>query len=251
MQTQSTMNQKYSLVALRLLLIAMTCTVLGGCHDGPMYGLKTMNPYYTMWAWKKDEALGVTDHERLSQIRSLSGQIAEMPEKEQDFWADHLERIIDTDPSPEMRFHAVHAASGLKSSQKSLNLIEKGLGDESIKVQTACCQSLGVRKEPEAVQMLAQTLGSTTEIDVKHSAIAALKNHKGAMPTNALRVILEEQDPATVYLAMDSLRDVMDQDLGNDPKTWIAAIDAKQSPNIPGTESADVQIAEKDARSLK
>ncbi len=252
MRTRSVLNYRITTNFVRTaILVGCFCPVLGGCHDGPMYALKTVNPYFTMRAWKKDTELGVTDHERLKQLRSLSDQVAEMPESDQQFWAGHLERIIDNDPSAEMRFHAVQAAGSLKSSEESLRLIQKGLSDESIKVQTACCRSLGNRNEPEAVQILAQTLGSTTELDVKHSAIAALKNHQGDMPVDALRVILEDQDPATVYLAMDSLRDVMGKDHGSDPKAWIAAIDATRGPMTPGDDTGDIRFAERESRELK
>ncbi|OYP31668.1 HEAT repeat domain-containing protein [Rhodopirellula sp. MGV] len=246
-------NKKRTLlqITLRSTALLLLAPAIGGCHDGPMYALKSVNPYFTMRAWKKDTALGVTDHERRGQIQALAGQIEDMPEEKQAFWAGHLERIMESDPSPEMRFHAVHAAAGIKSSDASLRLIEKGLSDESIKVQAASCQSLGVRKEPEAVQLLAKTLNSTTELDVKHSAIAALKNHQGTIPVDSLRLILEDQDPATVYLAMDSLRGVMKEDHGNDPKEWIAAIDATRTPATPGGVTDGLRFAEKDARELK
>lgn len=229
-------------------LIATLCVLAGGCHDGPLYALKTVNPYFALREWKRDRELGVTDHQRRLELESLAGQIGDMNAKDQAFWGGHLDRIMSNDPSPEMRRLTVMAASRM-SDPVAMDLIEQGLDDENLKVQMEACRSLGKRPEPEAAQMLASTLGTTTELDVKNSAIEALGNHKGSIPTDALRVVLNGQDPATIDLAMSSLRGVMGKDLGNDPKQWIAAIDQQNTPageDLPDGESDDVRFAERE-----
>lgn len=209
-------------------IIALFAIVTSGCHDGPLYGLKQINPYYTMREWKRDREIGVTDHERRAELQSLASKIGRMNSKDQQFWAEHLGGIIENDPSPEMRRLSVLAASRLKTPN-ALDLIERGLDDESLKVQMEACRSLGKRSEPEAAQLLASTLGTTAEQDIRNSAIAALGNHKGNIPVDSLRLVLEDTDPATTYLAMNSLRGVIGKDYGNDPKQWIAAIDGQRA----------------------
>jgi hypothetical protein len=235
-------------MAWRLIVAAWCCCLATGCHDGPLYALKHVNPYFTMREWKRDRALGVTDHERRNELIKLTEVIGDMPAKEQAFWKGHLGRILRNDPSPEMRRLAVLAAGRIKDPA-AIDLIERGLEDESLKVQMACCSALGQREEPRAVQLLAQTVGATTELDVKNSAIAALGNHRGRVPLESLRVVLNEQDPATLDLAMTSLRSVMGEDHGRDPKQWIAAIDNGDAPagDVPGggTEG-DVRYADRD-----
>lgn len=219
------------------LLFAVGITGLfTGCHDGPLYALKHTNPYFVLREWRRDRALGVTDQERRKELARLSEEIGDMPAKDQAFWKGHLGRIVNNDPSPEMRRLAMVAASRIDDAS-AIDLIESGLDDESLKVQMEACRSLGVRKEPRAAQLLASTVGTTTELDVKNSAIAALGSHKGTIPVESLRVVLDEQDPATLDLAMSSLKSVMGKDYGNDPKQWIAAIDASAPVSTPDGDS--------------
>ncbi|MCA9136028.1 MAG: HEAT repeat domain-containing protein [Planctomycetales bacterium] len=240
-------------------LMIVLCVFASGCHDGPLYGLKQVNPYYVMREWKRDKTLGVTDHERRIELQSLANQIGDMNAKDQAFWATHLGKIMNNDPSPEMRRLSVLAASELKTPN-AIALIERGLDDENLKVQMEACRSLGKRPEPEAAQMLASVLGTTPEPDVKNSAIAALGKHKGNISVDSLRLILEDQNPATTYLAMNSLRGVMGKDYGNDPKQWIAAIDQQRIPAggaVPGSPAGptgsddQLRYAERNERQIR
>ncbi|QEF99883.1 hypothetical protein Mal15_39500 [Stieleria maiorica] len=227
-------------------IAAVFCVLACGCHDGPLYGLKRINPYYSMREWKRDRELGVTDHQRREELASLAGQIGDMSAKEQAKWAPHLDRILGNDPSPEMRRLSILAAAELKTPG-AIEMIERGLDDESLKVQMEACRSLGKRREPEAAQLLASTLGTTPELDVKNSAIAALGNHKGTIPVESLRLALEDRDPATIDLAMKSLKGVIGKDYGSDPKQWIAAIDGQAAPTDATAESEDdVRVAAED-----
>ena len=229
-------------------IVTTLCLLACGCQDGPFYALKRVNPFFPMHEWKRDRDLGVTDHERRQELESLAGQIGDMNATDQAFWGTHLGRIMNNDPSPEMRRLSVLAASRM-TDPGAMDLIEQGLDDANLKVQMEACRSLGKRPEPEAAQMLASTLGTTTEVDVKNSAIKALGNHKGSVPIDSLRVVLDGQDPATIDLAMSSLRGVMGKDLGNDPKQWIAAIDQQPTPegnDQPAGGSGDVRLAERD-----
>lgn len=229
---------------LAVLLLGMT-----GCHDGPLYGLKQVNPYYVMKEWGHDRAMGVTDHDRFQELQSLAASVGTMPADRQAFWLQHLNKIMDHDPSPAMRHQAVLAAGNVQAPE-ALQLIQRGLNDESIKVQMLACEVLGKRTERDAAQLLASTIGITTELDVKNSAIEAIGKHKGAIPTNSLRLVLDEQDPAMVDLAMTSLRGVMGKNYGNDPKQWIAAID--QASQLPGAaDSEAIQIAEQDGKTFR
>jgi hypothetical protein len=242
------------------LLLAVLIGSVGGCQDGPLYALKTINPYFTMREWKQDQKLGVTDHERHRDLRALALQIDSMSTNEQAKWLQHLDRIFENDPNPEMRRLAVVAA-GKTAVPGSLELVERGLDDESIKVQMESCRALGTRSEPEAAQLLASTLGTTAELDVKHSAIAALGNHQGRIPLNSLRIVLDEQDPATLDLVMNSLRGVTGKDFGEDPQQWIAAIDqmtpesqtepAEDRPGSPMSDPGTIRYAQGEGNSIR
>ena len=222
-------SSRFSVQCLLLLIAALSCAVCG-CKDGPLYAMKTVNPYFTMNEWKHDEELGVTDHERLKQMTKLSEQISTMSAERQEFWAGHLKRIMENDPSPEMRRLSVVAAGKLKNPT-AVELIEKGLDDESLKVGLFACETLGGRPGDQSPQLLASTAGTETDEDVRQAALSALANHKSPIAVDALRIALSDRNPATRDLAMNSLRGATGKNFGSSPEAWIAGLDGK-----PGTQ---------------
>ncbi|NND99738.1 MAG: HEAT repeat domain-containing protein [Pirellulaceae bacterium] len=224
------------------LFAAIGSFAISGCHDGPLYALKHVNPYFTMKEWREDRAFGVTDHQRRNELLTLCEQIGDMPMERQTFWSGHLNKMIDNDPSPEMRRLAINAAGKLKTNT-AVGLIEKGLKDDSIKVRMEACRALGRRSEPYAAQLLASTAGSETEQDVQHAAIAAMGSHKNQIATNSLRMALSDRNPATQSIAMQSLRSVTGKNYGNKPDAWLAALDKTPVPTAPALTDSGVQVA--------
>ena len=213
-------------------LVGLATICLCGCQDGPLYALKVANPYYSMREWKRDEAIGVTDHERRKQLTLLAETIDQLPANKQQFWAGHLTQLIDNDDSAEMRRLAVRAAGRL-NDPSAIAMIDRGLSDDSMKVRMEACQALGRRPGDEAARMLAATVGTETNDDVKHAALQALANHKNQIAQDSLRVALSDRNPATRTLAVESLRSVTGKNYGNDPDTWIAALEGKPTEEAP------------------
>lgn len=203
-----------------------------GCHDGPLYGLKVMNPYYSMKQWKADEAYGITDYKRRQELEKLVASISHLPKPRQAFWLGNLEQIMEHDESPEMRRLAVQAAGQLNDPTAD-GIVRRGLKDESVKVRMFCCQTLGNRTDPEATRMLAEAAGSSTDQDVRRSAFVALGKHKSSIATDALKIGLEDRDPATREVAMTSLKSTTGKNYGDDPEVWLAALQGKEVQEQP------------------
>lgn len=224
----------HSIVPLMVVCLTVpTVGLLGGCHDGPMYALKHANPYFTMSQWKKDEALGVTDHKRRQELQSLADSMVSIPEERQQEWTDHLQQIYENDPSPEMRRLAVLAA-GRSKDATALELVAKGVKDDNVKVRMEACRALGERPEEKAAQLLAAVAGESQDQDVRHAAIAALGKHPGSVANNSLKLALQERDPATQDLVIATLRESTGKDLGDDPSVWIAALNEPSSEEPAG-----------------
>jgi hypothetical protein len=219
-------------------LAISTLLLTAGCHDGPMYGLKAINPYYSMKEWQADEDLGPTDHLRRGELNKLVAVMPSLPEEKQAVWFTHLRGILDHDSSPEMRRMAILAA-GRSKLPESAELIQRGLKDDSMKVRLASCRVLGERTDPESTRLLAETAGSTSEVDVRNAALAALANHRSPVAIDALKLALDTRDPATRDLALESLRDATGKDYGDDPQVWIAALEGKEPAAEPATRFAD------------
>ena len=207
-------------------LLVFGCLTFTGCQDGPLYALKATNPYYAFGEWKRDEEIGVTDHERRKQLALLADTIDTLPANKQQFWSGHLSEMIENDESPEMRRLAIRAAGKL-NSPAAMTMIEKGLDDESVKVRMESCAVLGRRRGEEASRALASVAGTETSEDVQHAALQALAKHKGQISVDALKLALSNRNPATRDLAVQSLKGVTGKNYGDDPQVWIAALEGK------------------------
>ena len=64
--------------ALGIACVGITCLGITGCHDGPLYSLKRVNPYF-LSEWKEDRAIGVTDYERRKELEILAATIGSKP----------------------------------------------------------------------------------------------------------------------------------------------------------------------------
>lgn len=212
-------------------LVAFGVCGMVGCQDGPMYALKVANPYYSWHEWGKDEAIGVTDHERRKQLNVLAETAGDLPSDKQLFWAEQLEKLIETDQSPEMRRLAVRAASRMDVPQ-AMSMIEQGLDDASLKVRMEACHALGRRSGDDATRMLVATIGTDTDLDVQHAALEALAKHDNSISRDALQLALSDRNPATRTLAIDSLREVTGRNYGDDPKVWIAALNGQEIDEV-------------------
>ena len=213
-------------------LFALGGLFLTGCQDGPLYALKTVNPYFTMKEWKADEDLGVTDHVRRQQLADLARTIGSMDAPKQTFWTDHLRGLIADDPNAEMRRLATLAAAGLSDRATALSLVERSLDDSVAKVRVEACQAVAAIGGDEALTLLTRAVNSESDLDVRQAAIAGLGRLGTPAATATLRRTLDDADPATTQLAIASLRRCVGRDLGDDPATWIAALD-RGSTNAP------------------
>ncbi|TWU42433.1 HEAT repeat domain-containing protein [Novipirellula artificiosorum] len=219
------------------ILFAAGCCSLGGCQDGPLYALKAANPWFAMKEWREDEAFGVTDHQRREQLTQLANSIDELSAERQQFWAGQLRQIMENDQSPEMRRLAILASGKMSSATEAVPLIEMGLDDDSMKVRMEACRALGRIDDAQSSQMLAATYGSETNQDVRHAAIESLSQHKNPTSVNSLRLALDDRNPATRDLTMQSLRDVTGKDLGGDAEAWIAELEKGSTDTLGVTDS--------------
>ena len=197
-----------------------------------MYAMKNVNPYYRWHEWRGDEALGITEHEGREQLAHLAENISDYDQAAQTKWLRALNHVMDTDESAEMRRLAVMAAGNV-DGQSALQVLEKGMDDGSVKVRMQACRALGKQTNDENVLLLASAIGSETSTDVKHAAMRALQDQSSPKAVEALRLALSDRDPSTQNLAIASLRGATGKDYGDDPETWIAALDGQPVEERP------------------
>ncbi|MEZ6090293.1 MAG: HEAT repeat domain-containing protein [Pirellulaceae bacterium] len=212
---------------LRKLLAAILLFLFAsGCHDGPLYALKTINPIYRS-QWADDEKLGPTDIQRREELERLVISMPQMSEEDQAYWLKHVEAILENDKNPEMRTLAIRVLAGCRSEQ-AIDLCEENLNDESIKVRLAICDVLAARDEARSTQLLGETIGSETNEDVQMAAIAAIGKHRSSEAAQTLKPTLRSRNPAVRVACMESLEQCTGKELGDDPKVWVAYLDGQQ-----------------------
>lgn len=221
------------------LTLFVACLACAGCHDGPLYALKHANPILVQ-QWRADEALGTTDHQRRKELELLVRTMPTLSAADRAGWQPHLRKLMENDPNADMRHLAIRASQSIEGPA-ALELIEMGLDDENLKVRMAACDVLGKRPEPAAAQRLARLAGESTNLDVRQAALRGLQNQGGDVANNAMKLALEDRDPAIRMTAVASLEKMTGKDFGNQPEAWLAFLNG-QAPE-PEPESAGSGIS--------
>lgn len=221
-----TANMVYTLqAAIRmknvLLISAYVATLSGlsGCMDGPFYAVKRMNPYFQS-EWRKDRELGPTFEDRIDELRLLDQQIASMPPEEQQAWATRLEKVINEDPSPEVRARAVRAIAKVPSeaAERALNVAST---DEVEKVRMSACKAWSELSGTSAARDMLLSLATNDESNsVRQCAIESLATFNDAEVMRSMSTLLEDQSPAVQYQVAQSLERMTGEKLGGDIDGW-------------------------------
>lgn len=175
------------------------------------------------WSWPlagktSDVVPGVpSPAERIALLRQV-GKKKGSPE-EQARIARELEAVYRQEEDPLIRVEIVRALAGFRGEGAD-SVLRTALNDANGDVRIAACMAWGKRRDEEAVAELSRVLGSDTDADVRLAAIEALGETKQPAAVAALGQALEDRDPSMQYRAVASLRQVSDQDLGNDVERW-------------------------------
>lgn len=194
-----------------------TC-VLCGCHDGPFYAMKKVNPYF-LSKWRADRELGPTFEDRIQELKQLNERIASLNPIEQEEWNVRLEKIIQQDPSPEIRSWGVRCLAQIDSpaSTRSLNLAST---DEVEKVRLIACEAWKVRGGAPATNMLLSLAKEDESNSVRQAAIESLASFNEPAVLQSLGTLLDDQSPAIQVSAATSLASMTGRDFGVDVKAW-------------------------------
>jgi hypothetical protein len=174
-----------------------------GCADGPLYGLKKMNPVITK-QWKTDQELGPTYVQRLEEIQRLRSQIRSMPMDEQVEWLESIEQLVGNDPSPEMRRQAVLALSGLPQQQAD-EILSNACKDESEKVRLAACEVLSAPPNPTRLSLLEKLAKEDESMAVRIAAVERFGDFSSDQALAPLEEALRDKSPAIQFAAVQSL----------------------------------------------
>jgi len=137
--------------------------------------------------------------------------------------ASQLRAEFAGEQDPFMRREILRLVSKLDIS-RAAEMARSAAKDPAESVRLEACGVLAKAGGAESVAVLADLLRGETSADVKQAAIKALGEAKDASAVPVLAEFLNERDPATQYLAMQSLREVTGKDFGNDVRRWEAYV---------------------------
>lgn len=157
--------------------------------------------------------------------------------------ASRLQTEFADEPDPFMRREILRLLSKLDVAA-AVETAKSAANDPEESVRWEACVVLGNVGGAEAVAVLADVMRRETSADVKQAAIKALGKVKDASAVPVLAQFLNERDPATQYLAMQSLRKVTGKDFGNDVRRWEAYVRGENTGEQP---SASLASKVKDA----
>ncbi|NMC19301.1 MAG: HEAT repeat domain-containing protein [Thermogutta sp.] len=142
--------------------------------------------------------------------------------------ASQLRTEFAGEQDPFMRREILRLISKLDISVAA-EIARSAVNDPEESVRCEACRVLGDAGGAESAAVLAEVLRREASADVKQAAIKALGNVKDASAVPVLAEFLKERDPATQYLAMQSLREVTGKDFGNDVRRWEAYVRGEDS----------------------
>ncbi|MCC7338794.1 MAG: HEAT repeat domain-containing protein [Pirellulaceae bacterium] len=211
--------------------LAFGLALASGCTDGPFYQMKKMNPYFQS-QWKKDRALGPTFTDRLAELDLLQSQLARMPEAEQQQWTEQLSRIIQKDPSAEMRARAVATVAQLPSDS-AVTALNFASGDDVEKVRLAACHAWKLRGGEAARDMLMSLAETDESTSVRQAAIEGLSVFELNEVKSTLIKLLSDRSPAVQFQVAQSLKSLTGRDYGGDFETWKQFMAGEEVPEPP------------------
>ncbi len=211
----------------RLISFCLLLALMGGCTWGSKNGV----PW---WGTKKqkDEAAADLDKygpvafQRIDVVKKYGEYAAKGSETEKQQVASRLAIDIQTEQDPLVRIQIIRTLAGIPN-ETAAGVLGAGIKDPDSEVRIAVCEAWGKRtghsKSPDepSARMLAETLSSDTNIDVRLAAAKALgaaKNDPRAV--GALAIALKDPDPAMQHRSVASLKQVSGQNFGDDVQKW-------------------------------
>jgi HEAT repeat protein len=186
-------------------------------------------------SWRRPPTLealqDVSPAERLSALRHVAkgGGVAA---DEVALVAEKLRQMYTAEQEATIRAEIVRAASAVDHAT-SAELARSAIQDPEADVRIAVCEYWSRHPGDESIRQLSGILSSDTNTDVRLAAARALGRTESSAAIQPLATLLDDRDPAITYVAMQSMRRVSGQNLGNDVRVWKEFAQGKQPAERP------------------
>ena len=168
--------------------------------------------------------------ERLAALDDLASRADGMPAEQQRRVSAELAGRITNETDEVIRAKVVRTLGEFTTPEADAGL-RMALADPDADVRIAGCKAWQRRNTPVARQLLAEVLGSDTDVDVRIVAARALGRFEGQQTVAALAVALDDSDPALQYVAIQSLKSSSGRDYGDNVEAWRAYASGQTPPD--------------------
>jgi HEAT repeat protein len=219
------------MIGSRLLFWLMLCLGIVGLTGCGGMDLVHLGSFWEMpWNEKPDTMPGVKPpYERIAELRALATEGANAQPDRQQQISQELAEAIRKETDPIIRVEIVRALAAYPTATATA-VIRAAVKDSDSEVRIAACEAWGQRGGPEACRTLGAVLSSDSDIDVRLAATRALGQTRDSAGVASLGVALEDRDPAMQLRAVESLRQITGQDLGNDVNRWRSYVKTGTPP---------------------
>jgi HEAT repeat protein len=194
--------------------------LLAGGSLATQTGCTTIPSWASRWPIiEPDRTTYETPKLRSNAVRAFAERSTGVDSQDQRDLTDQLARQIQIEPDPLVRETIIETIAKFQTPLAQ-QVLQSGLRDADEHVRITCCQVIGERADPVAVESLATALEHDDSIDVRMAAAEALGEIPSPAAIQALRIALDDRDPAMQLVGVQSLKAISGQDLGGDVSAW-------------------------------
>jgi HEAT repeat protein len=189
-----------------------------GCTKGPFW----RTGYLAPWArqqWADEERVAASFLTRRAEMQDLVQAAKRGSPSDQLGAAEQLAQVAQNDPIILVRAEAVRLLGEL-DHPTAHQALAQAAQDARSEIRLAAVHACAASQSPESVPVLQQVIGADTDIDIRLAATRALQHHRGPQVVQALGLALEDSDPALQIRAVEALRIVTGERLGDDISAW-------------------------------
>jgi HEAT repeat protein len=177
-----------------------------------------------MWPFGEDQTAqlkkyGPAPVQRIEAMQARAKKLNKASTPEQEAFAQEMAKQMANEQDINVRLAVIAAMTQMKTPSANAILFA-GMKDPETDVRVACAEAWAKRPGSDSTRILAETLSSDTDMDVRIAAAKGLGASSDREAITALGTALEDSDPALQYCAVGSLKQVTGKDLGNDVNAW-------------------------------
>jgi|GEM_PF-1457589 hypothetical protein len=214
------------------LAMILSCLVSqAGCSlfPNPVVNWNALDPAARS-EWAEDEEYAVTWHQQETQLNELRRDAAGMSIADRSSHASALAENLQQETNSVLRTSLVQTLATFDVPEAMAGL-ESVSEDDDPQIRMAACEALGLQSSPRRVSLLIRRVLGDTNKDVQMAAMRSLASCRGAAAQReihtALRDVLDDDDPAIQYSAVEALEGSSGVDLGANISLWRQVLDRK------------------------